>query len=372
MSTSDELKALTLLFCGDVMTGRGVDQILPHPGDPKLCEDYLHDARHYVQLAESVNGPIPYPVDFSWPWGDALETLAEQAPDACVINLETSVTRSDDFAAGKAVHYRMSPANLPCLTVFAPDVCVLANNHVLDFGRRGLEETVEALASAGLRCVGAGRDRQGAREPEIVHVGDQHRVVVLAGGTTSSGVPPGWAATQTVPGVEVVNLSAASAAEIVNRADTVRRPGDVVVVSLHWGSNWGYAVTADQQQFAHWLIDGGVDVVFGHSSHHPRPIEIYKGKLVLYGCGDFVDDYEGIRGYEAYRGDLRLMYFVTVEADTGELARLRMKPLQARQLRLHDASRDDTEWLRWMLSQVSFGTQFDADTDGMLTLGITD
>ena len=58
----------TLFLCGDVMPGRGVDQILPYPGNPGLREEYLDDARTYVRLAECANGPIPYPVSFSWPW----------------------------------------------------------------------------------------------------------------------------------------------------------------------------------------------------------------------------------------------------------------------------------------------------------------
>ena len=72
-------------------------------------------------------------------------------------------------------------------------------------------------------------------------------------------------------------------------------------------------------RFAHWLVDGGVDIVHGHSSHHPRPIEVYRDRLILYGCGDFIDDYEGIEGYEQYRDDLVLMYFATLSPATGEL-----------------------------------------------------
>ena len=102
------------------MLGRGVDQVMPHPGGPELRESSAGDARAYVRLAERANGPIPQPASFSWPWGDALAVLDELAPDVMVINLETSVTRSADFAAGKAVCCRMSPDNLPAVTVARP------------------------------------------------------------------------------------------------------------------------------------------------------------------------------------------------------------------------------------------------------------
>jgi poly-gamma-glutamate synthesis protein (capsule biosynthesis protein) len=112
---------VTLFVCGDVMLGRGVDQILPQPGDPTLWEPSVRDARAYVELAERVNGPIRRPVDVTWVWGDALDVLDAAAPDVRVVNLETSLTRSDDVWRGKDVHYRMSPANLACLA--APAGC---------------------------------------------------------------------------------------------------------------------------------------------------------------------------------------------------------------------------------------------------------
>jgi poly-gamma-glutamate capsule biosynthesis protein CapA/YwtB (metallophosphatase superfamily) len=129
---------VTLFLCGDVMTGRGIDQVLPHPGDPELREAYVRDARAYVDLAERAHGPIPRPVSFGWPWGEALGMLADIGPDVRVINLETSITASGEFAPGKAVHYRMSPGNTGCVAAARPDACALANNHVLDFGHRGL------------------------------------------------------------------------------------------------------------------------------------------------------------------------------------------------------------------------------------------
>lgn len=362
---------VTLFLCGDVMLGRGVDQILPRPGDPELRESYVRDARTYVELAEEVNGPILRPAAPAWPWGAALTALEERRPDVRVVNLETSVTTSDDFAAGKSVHYRMNPANLPCLVAAAPDVCTLANNHVLDFGRRGLAETLDVLAGTALGTAGAGRDEAEAWRPTAVPVDDRSRVLVFSFGLPSSGIPHGWAARRDRPGVSLLtDLSPSSARRVTDHVQAAKRPGDVVVASVHWGPNWGYGLTADETRFAHALIDGGVDVVHGHSSHHPKPIEVYRGRLVLYGCGDFVDDYEGIRGWEEFRDDLRVMYFASLDPGTGTLAGLTMIPLQARKMRLEHASPADRTWLRCTLDRISaeFGTGVEVDADGTLTL----
>lgn len=356
---------VTLFLCGDVMLGRGVDQILPHPGDPVLREEYVTDARSYVRMAEAAGGAVPVPVEPSWPWGEALRVLDEAAPDVRIVNLETSVTRSDAFAPGKAIHYRMHPGNLPALAVARPDVCGLANNHVLDFGHPGLTETLGSLAAAGLRTVGAGRDAHTAYAPAAVPAPAGGRVLVLALGAHSGGVPPGWAADGDRPGIAYLpDLSPAAADGVVRRVAETRRAGDIVVVSVHWGSNWGHAVPRDQTAFAHALVDGGVDVVHGHSSHHPRRVEVYRERLVLYGCGDFVNDYEGISGYEEYRDDLRIGYLATVSAGTGRLLGLRMVPLRARRMRLERAPAGDREWLRSTLQRVSPAVRVRQSPDG--------
>lgn len=364
---------LTLFLGGDVMTGRGVDQILPHPGDPTLHEAHVRDARDYVGLAEALNGDVPQPADYRWPWGDALAALDEAAPDVRVINLETSVTRSDDFAPGKAVHYRMNPANLGCLTVAQPDVCTLANNHILDFGHRGLADTLAALTAAGINTAGAGLDQDQARAPVRLITEAGTTVVITSLGVASSGIPAAWAASAQRPGVDFLpDLARHSVAEVAARLQAVKRPGEIVVASVHIGSNWGWTVSRDQVRFAHALIDGGVDVVYGHSSHHPRPIEVYRGKLILHGCGDLIDDYEGITGYEQYRDDLRLLYIATLDPHRGTLVRLEMTPMQARRLRLQRASNSDGEWLRSALERASrdFGSRFSRRTDGRIVLSI--
>jgi poly-gamma-glutamate synthesis protein (capsule biosynthesis protein) len=133
-----------------------------------------------------------------------------------------------------------------------------------------------------------------------------------------------------------------------------KRPGDVVVASVHWGENWGYHIPGEQVRFAHHLIDiAAVDVIHGHSSHHPKGIEVYKNKPILYGCGDFINDYEGISGYEEFRDDLALMYFVTLDGATGRLVRFEMVALQMQRFSLHRASSGDAQWLRETLDRES-------------------
>jgi len=130
-------------------------------------------------------------------------------------------------------------------------------------------------------------------------------------------------------------------------------------------------VPREQRAFAHALIDeAGVDVVHGHSSHHPKPIEIYNGKLVLYGCGDFVNDYEGIGGHEKYRGELALMYFVGLDRGSNSLARVELTPMRMRRFRLQRGSRSEAQWLHAMLARESksFGTRIELTHDHALIL----
>jgi poly-gamma-glutamate capsule biosynthesis protein CapA/YwtB (metallophosphatase superfamily) len=353
--TDPAAQTVTLFLCGDVMTGRGIDQILPYPVQPHIYEAYMTSARGYVTIAEAVNGPIPQPADFSYPWGDALEELGRRAPDARIINLETAVTTSTEYWPGKGIHYRMHPRNIPCMTAAKIDCCVLANNHVLDWGYAGLKETLATLAGADIKTAGAGRNLKEAKTPAIIEAAGKGRVLVFGLGDESSGIPWLWDALNDRPGVHLLpDLSAGTVRHISDQVSDIKCKGDCVVASIHWGGNWGYEIADAQREFAHRLIDQArVDVVHGHSSHHPLGIEIYKGKPILYGCGDFLNDYEGIESHKEYRGDLSLMYFVTLDLATGKLVSLIMTPMQIRRFRLNDAAPDDVRWLQQILDRES-------------------
>ncbi len=352
------------------MTGRGIDQVLRHPCDPVLHESYAQSAVDYVRLAEAANGPIPRRVGPAYVWGAALDELDRMRPDARIVNLETSITRSEDFAR-KGINYRMSPDNADCLKAAAIDCCVLGNNHVLDWGRGGLLDTLAALDRLQIKTAGAGRNLSAAGAPALLDIGSNGRVLVFSFACVTSGTPRNWAATTEIPGVNLLSeLAEVGAVRVADDIAHMARAGDLIVVSLHWGPNWGYEIPHEQRSFAHTLIDrAGVAVVHGHSSHHPKAVEVYRDRLILYGCGDFLNDYEGIRGYEQYRDDLVLMNFIDVEP-AGTLAALEIVPLRIRNFQLVRPSEQDICWLQQTLDRESrkFGASIALRPHGRLAL----
>ena len=363
---------ITIFMCGDVMTGRGIDQVLPHPSDPLIHEPYMKSARGYVEIAEKANGPIQKPVSFSYIWGDALKELERAAPDVRIINLETSVTKSNDYWEGKEIHYRMHPENIPTIKAAKIDYCSLANNHVLDWGYSGLTETLETLKKANIKSGGAGQNLGEAEMPEVMEVEGKGRVIVFSYGAETSGIPFNWAALKDKAGVNLLkDLSDKTVRQIKKKIWKVKKEGDIVVASIHWGGNWGFHIPPEQIEFAHMLIDdAAVDIIHGYSSHHVKGIEVYKDKPIIYGCGDFINDYEGIGSYEDFRDDLTLMYFVSMDLSTGKLVHLQMTPMQIKQFKVNRASRADSLWLRDTLNREGkeFGTRVELNRDNILML----
>jgi len=363
---------LTLFLGGDLMTGRGIDQILPHPGDPELQEPVARSALDYVALAERGGRPLPRPVPFAYIWGDALAEIDAMRPDARIVNLETAVTARGERWPGKGIHYRMQPGNVRCLTAAGIDCCVLANNHVLDWGHEGLADTLAAVRGAGMSTAGAGPDAAAAAAPAVIDVPRKGRVLVFACATAGSGVPSDWAATRERAGVNLLpDLSPRQVDAIARRVRDHKRSGDLAVFSVHWSGNWGYEISRAQREFAHRLVDvAGIDVVHGHSSHHVKGIEVHRGRPILYGCGDLLDDYEGIAGYEDFRGELGLMYFPAFDRASGRLLRLSLAPTRIARFRVNRAADADVAWLMATLNREgrALGTRVGRRPDDTLAL----
>jgi poly-gamma-glutamate synthesis protein (capsule biosynthesis protein) len=362
---------MRLFLCGDVMTGRGIDQALPHPVNPVLYEPYVRDAREYFQLAEKAHGSIPRPLSFNYIWGDALQELEQAEVDFRIVNLETAITSTETPWPGKAIHYRMHPQNVGCISAGHISACALANNHVLDWGYDGLSETLQTLDAAGIAHSGGGSDAHGAMQPAVLNATGKGRLLLFSFGSITSGIPPEWKATSISPGINLLDdLSEKTAAWVCDQMRAHQQPGDLIAASIHWGSNWGYEIPREQVVFAHRLVEEGVAIVHGHSSHHVKAIEVFRGRLILYGCGDFLTDYEGISGNETFRGDLALMYLVELNSDNGELIAAHLVPLQMRRFRLERASAADAKWRCNLLNELSkpFGTKSRLEEDNSLML----
>lgn len=254
---NSEKRPFKLLLVGDVMLGRLVNEVL------------------------KVESP-------AYPWGDTLP-LFQQA-DVRLCNLECVISNGGTpwSATPKIFHFRSDAKNVAVLQAAHMDAVSLANNHILDFDVAGLLETRHHLEHAGIHAAGAGVTFKEASQPAIWEA--QGRSVGLIACTDNE---PAWAASENHPGVwhvpiRVQDQRTHQLLEIVQRT---KANVACLIVSVHWGSNWGYDPPAGHQPFAHALIDQGTDVVFGHSSHVVRGIEIYQGKPIIYGAGDFVDDY---------------------------------------------------------------------------------
>ena len=241
---------------------------------------------------------------------------------------------------------------------------------MLDWGYAGLSETLQTLYAADIAHSGAGSDAKEAAAPAVLNVPGKGRMLLFSFGSTTSGIPREWSATASRPGVNLLDdLSEATAVQVASRMRQFQQPGDLLIASIHWGSNWGYDIPSEQIAFAHCLVEKGIALVHGHSSHHVRAIEIFKGHLILYGCGDFLTDYEGISGYETFRGDLALMYFVELNS-RGELVSARLVPMQMRRFRLAHTSASDAKWLCNLLNELGkpLATQMRLGEDDSLTL----
>jgi poly-gamma-glutamate synthesis protein (capsule biosynthesis protein) len=288
-----------------------------------------------------------------------------------IINLETAITVSDRYRP-KGINYRMHPANIGCLTAADVNCCALANNHVLDWGTAGLQETLATLDAAGIQRTGAGLDLEEGMAPAVMPVPGKGRVLVFSCGLASSGIGRSWAAARERPGVHLLpDLSMATVDTLAAQVRRAKRTGDIAVVSIHWGSNWDYNIPQPQRDFAHGLVDrAGVDIVHGHSSHHVKGVEVYRDRPILYGCGDLLSDYEGISGHETFRGELGLMYFLSVDPATGRLQRFEMTPTRLQKLRINRALRAEVQWLADVLNREGrpLGTRVIPGEDRRLVL----
>ncbi|QIN80292.1 hypothetical protein GBA65_19185 [Rubrobacter marinus] len=201
--------------------------------------------------------------------------------DLTLANLENPVVRGATWHPD-ATTFTGDPRLLPILEAAGIDGVTLGNNHILDAGAPGLSETIGYLREAGISHTGAGTDLASAREPMIFDLGGT-RIGVL----NYQGVPSyEWAwATETAPGT--APLSEDVMVEDVRR---LRPRVDLLVVMPHWGNEYLATPEPGQVELAHAVMDAGADLLVGDHAHWPKGMEVYRGKPVFYGTGNFLFD----------------------------------------------------------------------------------
>jgi poly-gamma-glutamate synthesis protein (capsule biosynthesis protein) len=305
---------VTLALAGDVMLGRQVREAIATQG-------------------------------YTYPWGDILPAIAPA--DLFLLNLECALTAETTRWYGseaKPFHFRADPEMVGVLTAGGVDCVSLANNHIGDFGRTGLLETVRVLDSAGIAHAGAGRDLATARAPARLQVRGR-RIAIFA----AADYPAAWIASEGLPGMNFLDiLSEEDLAPLLLAIQGERRPAEHVIVSLHWGPNMRQRPPGSFRAFARRLLDAGADLVWGHSAHVVQGVELSAGKPILYDTGDLIDDYAVD---PVLRNDLGGIFLVTL--GPAGLERLEVVPIRIVRCQARLAEAEDAAWTTGRVARLS-------------------
>ncbi len=247
---------LTVGLTGDVMVGRGVARAVEVYG-----------------LDHPLVAVVPL-------LGRADLTFADLA---CVY---TGRAIRPEETAGNRFYARAEPSHVEVLRRAGLDGVSLANNHLCDYGNVGLRDTVAALDEAGIAHAGAGENLAAAEAPiRLVRRG--WRVSTLA----FTVHPAAWAAGPSTPGIRYLSIDGPGLARARAAILAERSTADLLIVSVHWGTNLHVRPEHKLRSFARALVEAGADVVWGHGAHVVQGVEWVHGRPVLYDTGDLVDDY---------------------------------------------------------------------------------
>jgi poly-gamma-glutamate synthesis protein (capsule biosynthesis protein) len=214
--------------------------------------------------------------------------------DILCANLETCIT-DETKRIKKTYNFRLDPQYSKILKFNCNQVYNLANNHIMDYGKKGIVDTIDHLDNLDIYHVGAGVNSLQAEEPTIIQI-DNLRIGFI--GATDQMLS--WEARNDSPGVNILDYS--DTHPLLKQIRSAKDDCDFLVVNLHWGENWNSDPHKDQINFVNDAINNGADAIIGTSSHFPHNLRIKDHKkIIMYGMGDFIDDY-ALNKY--YRNDL--------------------------------------------------------------------
>lgn len=228
-----------------------------------------------------------------YPWEDI--TQITNNADISVVNLETSVSTRGETKKPKGFGFRSAPETLLGLTNSGIDLVSLANNHIMDFGSDALSDTISSLENYNIQYVGAGENISQAEE--LITIESNNNTI---GFLAYSSILPWkeWSATDTSPGVAPLNPN--DYENILNIINEANKSVDILVVILHWGTEYQSTPNEWQVELAHKMVNNGADLIVGHHPHILQGIEFYQEVPILYSIGNFIflkkDDEAGKTG----------------------------------------------------------------------------
>ncbi|MDW5592717.1 CapA family protein [Conexibacter stalactiti] len=216
----------------------------------------------------------------------ALEPLKEllKGADVAMVNLETAVTADGACPVRQAKQFTFAttPSAFTALRAAGVTVTTMANNHGLDCGRAGLEQTLAADARAGLPLIGVGADRDAAFTPYTVEKNGQRIAIVAASQVLDDNLKGEWMATDDQPGM----ATARDLGGLVRAVREARAEADTVVVYLHWGTELQQCPNTQQPQLARLLATAGADLLVGSHAHVLLGAGYLGRTYVAYGLGN--------------------------------------------------------------------------------------
>jgi poly-gamma-glutamate capsule biosynthesis protein CapA/YwtB (metallophosphatase superfamily) len=298
---------MQILFAGDVMLGRLVNKVLAN-------------------------------AQFTYVWGNTIDII--KRADFSLINLECAVSSNGKEwnKTFKVFHFRANLDAIQVLNSASIDYVSLANNHILDYDVEALLDTLDILDKNNISHSGAGRNLKEAIKPAIIEKklkpkrsnnrncycnvdkkevnvdDDDLKNNIRIGLISLTDNEPGWEAKDDFAGINYIPITLEPGRyydRLQNYIEKAKKQSDLVIVSSHVGPHFRETPSMKYVNFAHKIIDFGADIYWGHSNHMPQGIELYKhnnnNKIILYDCGDFIDDYAIDSNY---RNDLSFIFLL--------------------------------------------------------------
>jgi poly-gamma-glutamate synthesis protein (capsule biosynthesis protein) len=202
--------------------------------------------------------------------------------DILMINIEGPLSRRGERRPGVTTHLSNHPSLLEFLKRRKTCVAVMANNHVMDFGKEGLSDSLELLRSNGIHTVGAGMNKLEANRPIVVACQGK-RIGIFAVTSDESHV---GAVIASKDGAGCGSFE--SIDELKERIHDLRSIADIILVSFHWGNEYFIYPSVEQVRIAREIADAGANLIVGHHPHVIQGIEKYKNSIIIYSIGNFI------------------------------------------------------------------------------------